>query len=236
MFEKEITYGNHVSYHFCVDKFGNNFSEKSKHYYIDQELSKIQLHSSKYEYSITTSNTTSLNDYFHVSYLNRDGDYIEDHILKTFNIDVNFPVIYFTKKFPIDNNFKCGFHLNTYKKFKSKYFFDVLKIIRLFNGLYFDVILAGDFDSHSKFIDNSINIEIVPIQTKQTFFHIKKVLLENFDVDNSKINLYDRMFSSYIPDFFSWYIKIKLEDEICIKFYRTYPNNPYLNYKRYINY
>lgn len=233
MFEKEITYGNHVSYHFCVDKFGNNFNINSKHFDIDQELSKIQFDSSKYECSITTSNTTSSGDYFHISYLNRDNDYIDRKVLKTFNVNVGFPVIYFTKKFPIDDMFKCGFHLNTYKTFKSKFFSDVLKTIKLFKGLYCDIILAADFSSDGKFVDDSINIEIVPIQTKETFYRVKQILLDNFNIDILKINLYDKLFSTYTVDCFSWHIKIKLQDNTCVKFYRTYPNNPYLNYKKY---
>ena len=47
MFEKEITSGNHVSYHFCVDKFGSNFNPKSKHYKIDEGLSKFDLRMQK---------------------------------------------------------------------------------------------------------------------------------------------------------------------------------------------
>ena len=32
MFEREITSGDHRSYHVCVEKFGNNFNPKSKFY------------------------------------------------------------------------------------------------------------------------------------------------------------------------------------------------------------
>ena len=41
MFEREITSGNHRSYHVCVNNFGSNFNSKSKFYPIDEALSKI---------------------------------------------------------------------------------------------------------------------------------------------------------------------------------------------------
>ena len=42
MFEREITSGDHRSYHVCVEKFGNNFNPKSKFYPIDQALSEVK--------------------------------------------------------------------------------------------------------------------------------------------------------------------------------------------------
>ena len=38
MFEREITAGEHRSYHVCVNNFGSNFSSKSKFYPIDEAL------------------------------------------------------------------------------------------------------------------------------------------------------------------------------------------------------
>jgi hypothetical protein len=233
MFEKEITSGNHVSYHFCVDKFGNNFNSKSKHFLIDNFLSTNNLNLSKYECSITTENTTCPGNYFHISYLNRNDDYIEENILRYFNINVNFPVLYFTKKFPIQKNFKCGFHLNTYRKFNSKYFYECLSIVKKFKNLYTDIIFAGDFLENGEFVDDSINIEIVPLQSKQIYFLIRDILRKNFEVDERKLNLYDKKFKNYQTDDFSWHIKIKLGKDKCVKFYRTYPYNPYLTYNYY---
>ena len=41
MFEREITSGDHRSYHVCVNNFGSNFNSKSKFHPIDEALSKI---------------------------------------------------------------------------------------------------------------------------------------------------------------------------------------------------
>ena len=229
LFEKEITSGNHVSYHFCVDKFSDHFHPKSKLHAIEKQLSNIDIDLSKYECNITTSNTTSFNDYFHVSYLRKSSrEFLSKEVLEYFNIDVHFPVLYFTRKIPYEKNFKCGFYLETLKTFKSKFFDKTIDIISLFDGLYYDIYLAGDFTHDGKFIDETINIEIFPIQSKKNFYLIKKILLENFDVEEKKINLYDKKFVDYTPDKFFFYIKIKLtENGEIIKFYRTYPNNPF---------
>ena len=94
MFEREITKGNHRSYHVCVDKFGGNFHPNSKHYPIDEALSDIDLDYSSYECNITVANHTSPGDYFHVSYLMKDKGhkpYIQRDVLDAFNIPVDFP-------------------------------------------------------------------------------------------------------------------------------------------------
>jgi len=235
MFEKEITEGNHVSYHFCVDKFGNNFHPKSKHSIVEKSLSYIDIDLSKYECNITTSNTTSFGDYFHISYLKRRPDqFLSEEVLKYFNISTKFPVLYFTRKLPFEDNYKCGFYLNVYKTFKSKFFKDTIKTLKHFSGLYHDVFFAGDFDINGNFIDKSINIEIFPLQTKDNFYKIKNILLNNFDVVESKLNLYDNKFSNYTEDNFFFHIKIKLSDQKpIVKFYRTYPHNPYITYYDY---
>jgi len=229
LFEKEITSGNHVSYHFCVDEFKNHFYPKSKQHAIEKELSNIDIDLSKYECNITTSNTTSSGDYFHISYLRKSPyEFLSEEVLKYFNINVDFPVLYFTRKIPFEQNFKCGFYLKTFKNFKSKFFDEVIEIISLFNGLYYDVYLAGDFTSDGGFIDKSINIEIFPIQSTKNFYKIKEILLENFDVEKKKLDLYDKKFVDYAVNKFFFYIKIKItEDGKIVKFYRTYPNNPF---------
>ena len=69
MFEREITSGDHRSYHVCVNNFGSNFKSKSKFHPIDEALSKIDEDFTDYECNITLANHTSPNDYFHISYL-----------------------------------------------------------------------------------------------------------------------------------------------------------------------
>ena len=83
MFEREITSGNHRSYHVCVEKFGNNFDPKSNFYPIDQELSKVKEDFSNYECNITLANHTSPNNYFHISYLAKKlyPPYVQKNIL-----------------------------------------------------------------------------------------------------------------------------------------------------------
>ena len=236
MFEREITKGNHRSYHVCVDKFGGNFHPNSKHYPIDESLSEIDLDYSTYECNITVANHTSPGDYFHVSYLMKDKGhkpYIQRDVLDAFNIPVDFNVIYFTRAFPYVDGFKCGFDLNTYKSFNSIFFDDVVSIVQKFEKQYNAVIFAGDFTKDGEFIDDSINIEIIPYQHRQTYQLVKKVLLDNYDVE--KIHFYDRMFESYNTKDFAWHTKIKLykDKEPVVKFYRTYPKNPYINYGNY---
>lgn len=233
MFEKEITRNNHVSYHFCVDKFKNNFNNKSKLFFIEKELSNIDLDLSKYECSITSENTTSTGNYFHISFLLRKPtDFIDKNTLDYFSINVNFPVLYFTRKIPYEDKFKCGFYLDTYKKFKSKFFKKVIDTIKQFKNLYSDIWIAGDFDKYGSFIDDSINIEIFPIQTEENFKIIKNILINNYAIDKNKIDQYDKKFLNFNKNNFHFHFKIKYtkEDDTIIKIYRTYPNNPYLNY------
>ena len=235
MFEKEITSGNHVSYHFCVDKFGGNFNPKSKHYKIDEGLSKFDLDFTPYECNITTSNTTSEGDYFHISYLMKDRSvtYLQQDILKTFDINIDFPALYFTRSYPITDGFKCGFDLKVFKSFNSRFYNESIEILKKFHSKFNAVIFAGDFTQDGKFIDESINIEIIPFQQKETYFSIKNVLLENFDVE--KIHGYDLLFEDYTIEKFCWHTKIKLfrDNEPIVKFYRTYPDNPFINYGNY---
>ena len=208
MFEREITKGNHQSYHVCVDKFN------------DYDIDLLD-----YECNITLPN-----DYIHVSCLKRKiDDYVRQSVLDYFNIDVNFPVIYFTRKIPFTTEFKCGFYLNTYKKFKSKYLKQTLSTMKLFRGLYNDIFLAGDFTSDGRFIDESINIEIMPIQSREVYFKIRDLLLDNFEIDN--FDSCDGLFTDYKVDKFHFHVKIKYSSfDTIVKFYNTYPINPFINY------
>ena len=212
MYERELTQGGSYQYHTCVDKFDD--------YDIDLY---------DYECNITPKNNTSPHDYIHVSCLKKGIDkFIRRSVLDYFNIPVNFPVVYFTRKVPFTSDFKCGFYLNTFKKFKSDYFKQTLGTIKLFKGLYNDIFLAGDFNQNGSFIDESINIEIMPIQSKDNYLIIKKILNENYGIDNFEC---DSLFKDYSVDKFHFHVKIKYSvDGMIIKFYNTYPINPFINY------
>ncbi len=235
MFEKEITKGAHTSFHFCVDKFGNNFHPRSKQYPIDQALSKFDKDWSNYDMAITTSTTTSEGDYFHISSLkNNVIKCIERDVLDMFNIpNLDFNCIYITKAFPYVDTFKCGFDFQTFSKFNSNLFGEATKVFSLFREMYNGVMFAGDFTKDGEFIDDSINIEVIPHQ--RSFARIKLILLDNFDIDRDKIGYYDRKFMKYEIEDHAWHIKIKLykDRDPTVKFYRTYPNNPYLDYTNY---
>ena len=213
MYERELTKGGVYQHHTCVDK-----------------LDEYDIDLLDYEINITPKNETSPHDYIHISCLKKTiDDYVRKSVLDYFNIPVDFPVVYFTRKVPFTPEFKCGFYLNTYKKFKSKYFRQTLNTIKLFKGLYNDIILAGDFDSSGNFIDDSINIEVMPIQSKDVYFKIRKILTQTFNIDN--FDTCDNLFDGYSIDKFHFHVKIKYSvDGLVIKFYNTHPINPFLKY------
>ena len=213
MYERELTDGGSYQYHTCVDKFDE--------YDIDL---------CDYECNITPKNETSPHDYIHVSCLKKGVDkFVRSNVLNYFNIPVDFPVVYFTRKVPFTSEFKCGFYLNTYKKFKSSYFQQTIRTIKLFKGLYNDVFLAGDFDGDGNFVDDSINIEVMPIQSKDVYYKIKRILIDSFSIDN--FDTCDNLFDDYTVDKFHFHVKIKYGiNGLVVKFYNTYPNNPFLNY------
>ena len=212
MYERELTQGGSYQYHTCVDK-----------------LDEYDIDLYDYEINITPKNETSPYDYIHVSCLKKGVDkFVRRSVLEYFNIPVDFPVVYFTRKVPFTPEFKCGFYLNTFKKFKSDYFKQTLDTIKLFKGLYNDIFLAGDFNQDGSFIDESINIEIMPIQSKDNYFTIRKILNENYGIDNFEC---DSLFKDYSVDKFHFHVKIKYSvDGMIIKFYNTYPINPFINY------
>ena len=213
MYERELTKGGAYQYHTCVDKFDD--------YDIDLY---------DYECNFTPKNETSPYDYIHVSCLRKTmDDYVRQNVLDYFNIPVTFPVVYFTRKVPFTPDFKCGFYLNTFKRFKSAYFHQTLYTLKLFKGLYNDIILAGDFTEDGKFIDDSINIEIMPIQSKDIYFKIRKILSEMYSIDN--FDTCDNLFDDYSVDKFHFHVKIKYSvNGMVIKFYNTFPINPFLKY------
>ena len=213
MYERELTKGGVYQYHTCVEKFDD--------YDIDLY---------DYELNITPKNETSPHNYIHVSCLKKTiDDYVRKSVLDYFNIPVTYPVVYFTRKVPFTPDFKCGFNLNTFKKFKSTYFHQTLYTLKLFKGLYNDIILAGDFREDGKFIDDSINIEIMPIQSKDVYYAIRKILNEMYSIDN--FDTCDNLFDDYSVDKFHFHVKIKYSvSGLVIKFYNTHPINPFLNY------
>ena len=213
MYERELTKGGVYQHHTCVDKFDD--------YDIDLY---------DYELNITPKNKTSPHNYIHVSCLKKTvDDYVRKSVLDYFNIPVTFPVVYFTRRVPFTSEFKCGFYLNTFKKFKSAYFHQTLYTLKLFKGLYNDIIFAGDFTEDGIFIDDSINIEIMPIQSKDIYFKIRKILSEMYSIDN--FDTCDNLFDDYSIDKFHFHVKIKYSvNGLVIKFYNTYPINPFLNY------
>ena len=213
MHERELTEGGVYQHHTCVDKFDD--------YDIDLY---------DYECNFTPKNETSPYDYIHVSCLRKTMDnYVRQTVLDYFNIPVTFPVVYFTRKVPFTPDFKCGFYLNTFKRFKSAYFHQTLYTLKLFKGLYNDIILAGDFTEDGKFIDDSINIEIMPIQSKDIYFKIRKILSEMYSIDN--FDTCDNLFDDYSVDKFHFHVKIKYSvNGLVIKFYNTFPINPFLKY------
>jgi hypothetical protein len=212
MYERELTDGGSYQHHTCVDK-----------------LDEYDIDLYDYEINITPKNKTSPHDYIHVSCLKRGVDkFVRRSVLDYFNIPVDFPVVYFTRKVPFTPDFKCGFYLNTFKKFKSDYFKQTLDTIKLFKGLYNDIFLAGDFNQDGSFIDESINIEIMPKQSKDNYLTIRKILNENYGIDNFEC---DSLFKDYSVDKFHFHVKIKYSvNGMIIKFYNTYPINPFINY------
>ena len=213
MLETQISEGHHTSCHFCFDKFEGS---------LDKGLDL-----SKYELSITDPRS-----HFHVHYLNRDDDYIEQKVLDAYDINVDFPVIFFGRELPYRDGFRCAYHLSTLKKLKSPFVRDVVKIIKLFKGNFIDIILASDFSQDGVISDKDINIEIIPLM--QNHKQIGEILEKNFELP--KLEYYHESFNDYNEKDFAWHIKIKLFRYIkqpLIKFYKTYPNNPYLHFKYY---
>ena len=213
MLETQLSEGLHTSCHFCVDKF--------------EGLLDKGLDLSKYELSITDPRT-----HFHIHYLNRDGDYIEKNVLDAYDINVDFPVIFFGRELPYRDGFRCAYHLGTLKKLKSPFVRDVVKIIKLFKGNFIDIILASEFTQDGVIKDNHINIEIIPYM--KNYKEIGKILEKNFELP--KLDYFKGSFDDYEDKDFAWHIKIKLfryYKKPLVKFYKTYPNNPYLNYKHY---
>ena len=104
--------------------------------------------------------------------------------------------------------------------------------IKLFKGNFIDIILASDFTQSGEISNKDINIEIIP--NINNYKKIGDILQKNFELP--KLEYYEDSFNDYNEKDFAWHIKIKLFRYIkkpLVKFYKTYPNNPYLHFKYY---
>ena len=104
--------------------------------------------------------------------------------------------------------------------------------IKLFKGNFIDIILASDFTQSGEISNKDINIEIIP--NINNYKKIGDILQKNFELP--KLKYYEDSFNDYNEKDFAWHIKIKLFRYIkkpLVKFYKTYPNNPYLHFKYY---
>ena len=74
-----------------------------------------------------------------------------------------------------------------------------------------------------------------PINRARILARFKDLLIKNYNVIEDKISRYDKMFDNYEIFDFCWHTKIKLyiDREPVVKFYRTYPHNPFIGYHNY---
>ena len=98
----------------------------------------------------------------------------------------------------------------------------------------------GDYGGNNEKVYKPMNLtesfENIDKQIDKTVKQIGEILEKNYDVP--KIYYYDNSFVEYEDKDFAWHIKIKLFRYIkkpIIKFYKTYPDNPYLHFHYYAN-
>lgn len=233
MFEKELTYGNHVSYHFIYDYFDTISSPKSKLYQYEKFLKenisrKIDLNG--FQNAITTPNTTLNEDAFHIG---SDKKLIDDNIKSFFKINCNFPVIYFTKKISNAEKispYKCGYTVNVLSKLNNNFKDCAFSMRELFKSDAKQFIFASHFNEDGIENQEELNVEIVPHYSKENFLEIQKKLLDNFEIKKEILSLYEKKFKNYKRENFHYHIKIKFTKKgTIVKFYRTYPKNPYVD-------
>lgn len=232
IFEKELTKGNHVSYHFVYDYFRPLSPTNSKLYQYEKFLfenisSKVDLNG--FQNALTVPNTTSDGAYLHIGMHKKN---IGPEIKNLFKIKVNFPIIYFTK--PLDDalkisKFKCGYHPSQLKQLNHKFEEESLNLMNEFKDETQHFILASYFDANGHVIHDEMNVEILPKYGKNNYFQLKDKLLKKYDLKPGIFDLYDKKFKNYEKNDFHYHVKIKLiDDKTTIKFYRTYPHNPYI--------
>lgn len=233
MFEKELTFGNHVSYHFIYDYFDIVSPKNSKLYQYEKQLKETvtdHFDLVGFQNAITTPNTT-LNDdaYFHVAMYRR---FMDDETKNFFHINSKFPITYFTKKIndaTKPSPYKCGYVYEVLKYLRHPLESKIIELMNFFKEETSHPIFASHFKENGELIENEMNLEIMPHYTKENFFSLKKKLIENFDVKKEVLDLYDKKFANYNEKDFHYHLKIKLKSDVTtIKFYRTFPINPYL--------
>lgn len=233
MFEKELTKGRHVSYHFIYPYFDTLSPKNSKLYQYEKELKEtVTQHFDLvgFQNALTTPNTTLKEDAcFHVGMHKK---FIDDETRKFFHIKSDFPMVYFTKK--IKNAakrspYKCGYTYEVLKKIKHPLEDKAVELMDLFSEETSQPIFASHFMENGKIVEDEMNFEIIPHYTKENYFSIKNKLIKNFDVREEVLNLYDKKFANYKGTDFHYHVKIKLKPSgTTVKFYRTFPINPYL--------
>lgn len=235
MFEKELTHGNHVSYHFIYDYFDTVSPENSKLYLLEKKLRDSVTYNGMdlrgYGNAITPANTTSPNeDVFHIGcYYKAIGPEIQDF----FKIKADFQVLYFSKKIDKateESSFKCGYTPDHFFKEMnfSKWKEEAYKVVQTFEENAHHIILASHFNADGSVNEKELNVEIIPEYSKNNYYWLKENLLKNFDLRKEVFDLYDKKFEGYYLEKFHFHAKIKYTDAgVTVKFYRTWPFNPY---------
>lgn len=232
IFEKELTKGNHVSYHFVYDYFRPLSPINSKVYFYEKYLfenisSQIDLNG--FQNALTVPNTTSDGAYIHIGMHKK---FIDSEVKNLFKIKVDFPIIYFTK--PLNDalkisKHKCGYYPSYLKSLNHKFEAQSLDLMDEFREETQHFILASYFDENGYVIQDEMNVEILPKYSKDNYFRLKDKLLKKYNLKPGIFELYDKKFENYKKDDFHYHVKIKLTDiKTTVKFYRTYPHNPYI--------
>jgi len=233
MFEKEVTKGTHVSYHFIYPYFDTISPINSKLYQYEKQLKEtVTKHFDLvgFQNALTTPNTTLNEDAcFHIGMHKK---FIDEDTRKFFHIKSSFPIVYFTKKVKDATKrspYKCGYTYEVLKQLKHPLEEKIAEWMSLFKDETSQPIFASHFTEDGRIVDNEMNFEIIPHYTKENYFSIKNKLIENFDVRREVLDLYDRKFTNYKGTDFHYHVKLKLKQSgTTIKFYRTFPINPYL--------
>lgn len=231
MFEREISDGHHISYHFVYKNFLPISPLKSKLIGLETELyNVIDLDLSRYQNAITPQNTVWNGEpVFHIG---SRGEQLEDKVKEYFHIASKFPVYYFSKEIKDAVNvspYKCGYDSHTLESIGHSRIEQALDVASIFENQASGIIFASYFDEHGNSVGDEINIEIMPEYDVSVWHNVKYKLVTIFGVKPEKIAVYDNMFQNYQATDFHWHFKVKLRhDGTTIKFYRTLNCNPYL--------
>jgi len=80
-----------------------------------------------------------------------------------------------------------------------------------------------------KFIPSGNKTNDCLIYIKGDPYQLKDKLLKRYNLKKDIFDLYDKKFETYERSDFHYHVKIKLNDnKTTVKFYRTYPHNPYI--------